>query len=267
MRTLTTNLHQRAQRLVDVLNTGREFVEEMLRENESLHRNVAILEKSVSSYQSQKEQFQTENGEREKTIARLKRVEGENREFAERFVEMEQQNSNLANLYVASHQLHSTLDFNEVLQNVHEIVINFIGSECFAILLVDEETGELRTIASEGSSVLPEIAGLVVRAGEGKLGKAASSGESYFAKGAFDGQAGIDNPLAVVPLKIKEKIIGLLVIYQLLQQKRAFSATDYELFSLLAGQAATAIFSARLYSDAERKLNTIQGFLESLTTA
>ena len=271
MRTPMSDLNQRAQRLVDVLTRGKEFIEEVLRENERLHRNVAVLENSVSSHQNEavrlREQLQSKGDERDRTTSRLRQLEEENRDFAGRYIEMEQQTSNLANLYVASHQLHSTLDFKEVLQIVQEIVINFIGSECFAILLVDEESGELRTITSEGSSILPDISNLVVRIGEGKLGKVASSGQSDFAAGTFDQRAGTDRPLAVVPLKIKEKVIGLLVIYQLLQQKRAFSATDYELFSLLAGQAATAIFSAKLYCDAERKLNTIQGFLESLTTA
>src|SRR5262249_6837079 len=139
MRT-ANDLNLRAQRLVDVLTTGKEFVEEMLRENERLNRNVGLLEKTVQ------------------------RTEAENREFAERQVEMEQQGSNLANLYVASHQLHSTLDFKEVLQIVQEIVINFIGSECFAILMADEETGEFRSIAAEG------VPDLTVTAGSGQLG-------------------------------------------------------------------------------------------------
>jgi hypothetical protein len=39
---------------------------------------------------------------------------------------------------------------------------------------------------------------------------------------------------------------------------------DYELFTLLAGHAATAIFSAKLYSASERKLSTLQGFLDML---
>ncbi|MDW7983608.1 MAG: hypothetical protein RMK16_02830 [Acidobacteriota bacterium] len=49
-------------------------------------------------------------------------------------------------------------------------------------------------------------------------------------------------------------------------QKDSFSALDHELFSLLAGHAATAIFSARLYTQSERKLTTLQSFLELLTT-
>jgi hypothetical protein len=64
----------------------------------------------------------------------------------------------------------------------------------------------------------------------------------------------------------KEHVIGLISIYRLLQQKDSFSAVDYELFSLLAAHAATAIFSSKLYSQSERKLNTIQSFLDLLTT-
>ncbi len=55
------------------------------------------------------------------------------------------------------------------------------------------------------------------------------------------------------------------MIYKLLVQKTQFADVDYELFTLLAGHAATAIFSSRLYSDSERKLSTIQGFLDLLT--
>ena len=59
--------------------------------------------------------------------------------------------------------------------------------------------------------------------------------------------------------------IGAIAIYSLLQQKVGFSALDHELFTLLAGHAATAIFASELYSQSERKLSTIKGFIELLT--
>ena len=59
--------------------------------------------------------------------------------------------------------------------------------------------------------------------------------------------------------------LGAIAIYRLLAQKDGFSALDHELFTLLAGHAATAIFAARLHSLSERKLNTIQGFIDLLT--
>ena len=93
----------------------------------------------------------------------------------------------------------------------------------------------------------------------------ASSGESHFAEDVLRYQRDFESPMVCIPLKIKEHVIGVLAIYKLLMQKKKFAPVDYELFTLLAGHAATAIFSSRLYSDSERKLSTIQGFIDLLT--
>ena len=50
----------------------------------------------------------------------------------------------------------------------------------------------------------------------------------------------------------------------LLQQKDGFSELDRELFAMLGGHAAAAIFAARLHSQSRRKLDTIQGFIDLL---
>ena len=67
-------------------------------------------------------------------------------------------------------------------------------------------------------------------------------------------------------MSIEKRPIGAIAIFSLLQQKNGFSALDHELFNVLGGHAATALFAAKLYSQSERKLNTIQGFIELLTT-
>jgi len=195
-------------------------------------------------------------------------LQQQNRDFSSRYAEVEEQNNSLANLYVATYQLHSTLDFREVVEIVKEIIINLVGAESFAILLLDEKTNELKTIACEGEDVMPGLPNISARLGAGILGDVAKTGESYYINQDVDGGAkvSIEKPLAAVPLKIKEHVIGLISIYKLLQQKDSFTAVDYELFSLLAAHAATAIFSSKLYSQSERKLNTIQSFLDLLTT-
>ena len=68
-----------------------------------------------------------------------------------------------------------------------------------------------------------------------------------------------------IPLRVRSNPIGAIAIHKLLQQKDGFTALDHELFTLLGGHAATAIFASRLYSQSERKLNTIQGFIDLLT--
>ncbi len=263
---------EKAEKFLELFNKGKEFTEELLRENQRLRYRLAALEtepggnpEEVQRLRAEVQQLTEEN---RRIQARFREVEEENKDFANRYIEIEEQNNNLANLYVASYQLHSTLDFKEVIQIVQEIVINLIGAESFAILLLDEKTNELKAIASEGSDVMPGIENVSVRLGDGVLGSVAKTGESYYINQDVEGgRVSIEKPLAAVPLKIKEHVIGLIAIYKLLQQKDSFSAVDYELFSLLAAHAATAIFSSKLYSQSERKLNTIQSFLDLLTTS
>jgi hypothetical protein len=260
----------RAEKFLEIFNKGKEFTEELLRENQRLRYRLAAVEtehpgmshEELSKLRDQVARLTEEN---RRISERFREVEEENKDFAHRYVEIEEQNNNLANLYVASYQLHSTLDFREVIQIVQEIIINLIGSDAFAILLLDENSGELRSIAWEGEDMVPGIESLSTRLGEGTLGEVASSGDSYYNQ-EMTASVSPHKPLAAVPLKIKEHVIGLIVIYKLLQQKPAFTAVDYELFSLLAAHAATAIFASKLYSQSERKLNTIQSFLDLLTT-
>ena len=262
----------KAEKFLEIFNKGKEFTEELLRENQRIRLRVAQLENEQSGLSADelkrlKDQVNKLAEENRQIQQRYQEVEEENKDFAHRYLEIEEQNNNLANLYVASYQLHSTLDFREVIQIVQEIVINLVGAEAFAILLLDEKTNELRTIASEGEDVMPHLDTISIRLGDGILGEVAKSGESYYVNhDVHTGAVTLQKPLAAVPLKIKEHVIGLIVIYKLLEQKDAFTAVDYELFSLLAAHAATAIFSSKLYSQSERKLNTIQSFLDLLTT-
>jgi len=128
-------------------------------------------------------------------------------------------------------------------------------------MLMDDKTNELLPIASEGLPLgsLPKV-----RVGEGVIGKVARDAQSYFSDVAAPGDVAGGRPMVCIPLKIKEHVIGVIAIYSLLEQKRSFSNVDYELFNLLAGHAATAVFASRLYTQSERKLTTLQSFLELL---
>src|SRR5512134_1312824 len=129
----------------------KEFTEELLKENERLRFKVASLESSGGAPAGVSEDRVRDLNRRirelEERLAELetryRKVEEENKEFADRYIEIEEQNNNLANLYVASYQLHSTLDYKEVVRIVQEIVINLIGAEAFHILIASEKTGHL----------------------------------------------------------------------------------------------------------------------------
>jgi nitrate/nitrite-specific signal transduction histidine kinase len=253
---------QKSQEFAQMFGKAKEFTEELLKENERLRFRLAALSRPAAEEPSRElservRELETQLAEVQK---RFREVEEENKEFADRYVEIEEQNNNLANLYVASYQLHSTLDFKEVVRIVQEIVINLVGAEAFHLFLVSEKTGRLEREASEGQEA-PESLG----AGEGIIGTAAQTGLSYFAEEVVHEEpTAFDQPIAVIPLKIKDSVIGVVSINKLLVQKKAFTSMDHELFTLLAGHAATAIFSAKLYSTSERKLSTLKGFLDML---
>jgi putative methionine-R-sulfoxide reductase with GAF domain len=260
---------KKGQDFFQIFLKAKEFTEELLKENERLRFKIARLETAgggaVVGSEDRLRDLQTRIRELEERLAemeaRYKKVEEENKEFADRYIEIEEQNNNLANLYVASYQLHSTLDYKEVIRIVQEIVINLIGAEAFHLFMVSEKTGALELESSEGQSC-PVTA---LKLGEGLIGKSAQTGENYFADNvAHREPTPFEQPIAVIPLKIKESVIGVISINKLLVQKTEFTTMDYELFTLLAGHAATAIFSAKLYSTSSRKLSTLQGFLDML---
>jgi transcriptional regulator with GAF, ATPase, and Fis domain len=261
----------RAEEFLQLFKKGAEFSQELLKENELLRYRLLQVEEKFRSkgteevttdvYKKLSDRITALENEKKEILERIQQVEKENQTFAERYVEVETENNNLANLYIASYQLHSTLDFREVLQVITEIIINLIGAEEFAILLLDEKTNELNAVATEGVE-REEISS--VKIGQGTIGSVAKTGENYFVDDIMGYQRDFSNPMVCIPLKIKEHVIGVIVIYKLLIQKKTFAPVDYELFTLLAGHAATAVFSSKLYSESERKLSTIQGFIDLL---
>ncbi len=263
----------RADEFMQVFKKGAEFTQDLLKENERLRFRVVKLEESLKEKGHEvvpeatetlelKKKIEALEQEKVEIMGQIKQVEEENQNFANRYVEIEEENNMLANLYIASFQLHSTLDFKEVLQIILEIVINLIGAEQFGVLLLDEKTNRLEPVASEGveTSELPSVV-----VGKGIIGEAVESGENYFIDSMEGYERDFEHPVVCIPLKIKDHVIGVIAIYALLVQKDEFNNVDYELFTLLAGHAATAVFSSRLYSDSERKLSTIQGFIDLLT--
>jgi hypothetical protein len=248
---------------------GAEFTEELLKQNERLRYRIAQLESQGGSQGSDDsllkelvEKIQRLETERDDIRRRFSEVEAENRDFASRYVEIEDENNKLMNIYVASYQLHSTLDFDEVLQILTEIILNFVGAENFAIALKDDTKHELHPLIVEGVEPA-DIRKLPMN--KGVVGDVLKKGDAYFAP-SFDDGAAPDKPVVCVPLRIKDNVIGVVIIYRFLEQKRTLANVDHEIFTLLAGHAATAIFSAKLYTDSQRKLSTIQGLIDLVTS-
>ena len=265
-------LQRKAQEFLKIFKKGEEFTHELLVENERLRYKIIKIEEENKALQQsgnihQIQQLQEINQdlekEKEDLFDRFRESEKESMAFVDQYVEVEEENNNLANLYVASYQLHSTLDFDEVLRLIIEIIINMIGSDKFAVFLIDEDSNNLSIVASEG---IHEEKTKRIKVGEGKIGEVAQTGDSFFEPDIknFEPKSEMD-PIICIPLIINEHLIGVIAIFSLFEQKKDnLSKGDYELFSMLGGHAATAIFSAKLYSRSERKVSTMQGFINLL---
>lgn len=254
------------------LDEGKEFTAELIKENERLRLLVATLKSEknipkqtiddletsqgrISQLELERERFQEELDQLRKTLSE---VEAENKEFADKYIKVEEQNQNMASLYVASYRLHSTLDLEQVIEIIKEIIINLVGSEVFAIFMKDPRDDSLKAIAAEGKSVRKFQP---IQVGVGVAGLAAQKGRQYVSEkdSPLEGE-----PIACVPLMVQDKLYGLIAIYKLLRQKDGFKPVDIELFGLLADHAAAAIYSSQLHTQSERKLNTLQSFLNLL---
>lgn len=201
--------------------------------------------------------------EQDDAMHRIGELEQENLDFANQLVQVEEVNNNLTNLYIASSRLHSTLDREETLEIIKEVVINFVGAEKFAVLLFDQSRGVLSFETGEGfeeNDAFPDIP-----LGEGVLGRTAAAKENYFHEGSVsEGSDDILAPIAAIPLIISGQMIGLLAIYRLFIQKEQLETIDYQLFSMLGEHAATALFSSTLYGRSERKRQTYQDVVDLL---
>jgi hypothetical protein len=238
---------------------GAEFTEELMRENERLRYRIVQLEEMNRALQSGDKPGSAQNSLRE-LVARIEALELERTQLLKgfegvstqtqdvnaRFHEIERENNNLANLYVASFQLHSTVDLREVTQIILEILLNFVGAKTFAIQLADEEQGKLRTLAAEGieRARVPEG-----KLDGGKVGEVIASGQPFYDEGRFGSRSDLERPVIIVPLKIRDQVVGAIVVWDLLQQKTALQEVDYELFNLLGAHAASALQGAKLTAE------------------
>lgn len=262
--------YERGEAVLSIFKRGAEFTRQLLADNESLRKQLMEVvdrqndaaenpDKWEMLRQELRTRITTLEVENQTIRDQLHEVETENHHFAERYIEIEEENNNIANLYVASYQLHSTLDASEVLKIILEIVINLVGAEIFSVYVYDEKTNFLEPVAAEGRPLakFPRI-----EVGAGFVGESVATGE-VAAKDLASSNG--ESPVVSIPLQVDQRPVGAIVIYSVLQQKQGFSPLDHELFTLLAGHAATAIFASRLYSESTRKLSTIQGFIDLLT--
>ena len=196
---------------------------------------------------------------------KAEQLEAENRDFAQRYVELEDHSTSLTNLYAATFQLHSSPDPDAVVRTIVEIAVNLVGAAEFVLYLADEAKGDFAVVAREGD--LPPEGPRRAALDEPVEKEAVKTRRTVFLEELPEGVLQMPaKGLCCAPLYFRDRLVGALTIYALLSHKASFSQLDRELFDLLGEQAALAMVSSQAYVSVERKLRTVQRFMDLLKT-
>jgi GAF domain-containing protein len=89
-----------------------------------------------------------------------------------------------------------------------------------------------------------------VTVGKGLIGRVAQTGEIYIAgegssEHALPQEAGLT---ACVPLRLEDRVTGVIALFRLLPQKSGIADLDRELFDMLAVHAAVALYCTGLHA-------------------
>ncbi len=156
-------------------------------------------------------------------------------------------------------RINSTLDLDELLARIAEIVKRAIDYEVFAILLLNEKTQELRVHFSLGHP-RELVRNLRIKVGEGIVGRAAQLRRSVLVNDVKDDPSYIPSVAMrsdlAVPLLFKGRLIGVIDLEA--PQPDFFNDSHVSLLELLASRMALAIENARLYRRTLRQARTLQ---------
>ena len=206
------------------------YAEELTAENHTLRRLLAAL-----------------YSERRGFVSGMHRVREEREEHAELYRATEHKKARMDDLYAASYCLHSTLDPQEVLATILDIVRKLAGCKESAVFEMGDGGTALRLTAWAGiePAVYREVAFAT-----GLIGQCARTGEVFIAADADpvapgEGEAA---PSACVPLLVEGRVCGVIALFGLPSGKTGIDTIDRELFDLLGTHASTALYCARLHA-------------------
>ena len=174
--------------------------------------------------------------ENERLRSRIDDVEAKNVEFEERVSQAEEYNDILQSLFVTTHRLSSTLDPDQVIETIKEILLNLVGAAEFGVWMLDEETKEFKLIAGEGLQQTDLVDAEV------ELLEDVLAGKAWYTSDPSS------SPVAIVALRVNEEPVGLICMRRLLSHKKELGEIDRQILGVLSEQAATSLVAARLFS-------------------
>jgi len=181
-------------------------------------------------------------------------------------------------LYGIGRSVTSLQELQQILNRIVEAAAYLTKAEESSLMLIDEQTGELYLRAARGINernatsfrikMHDSIAGQVVQSGRPVMIGGLNQDDSFKVKTGY-----FVKSLLNVPLKVKDRVIGVLAVNNR-NAVKAFSERHLNLLMALADYASVAIENARLYarlaSDvdrAEQSSRELEHLVEARTTA
>lgn len=207
-------------------------------------------------------------------------------EISQVVIEMQEKIRQLEGLTKFSHILNTSLNPEVVRENALKATCELLQSETGSLFLIDSEKNELywETALGDAGKELKEkvrlpindqsIAGYVALSGESSLINDVESDPRHFKKAKQKSSGFKTRNLICVPLKVKEKTIGVLQAINKLDQvpKRdsayqwpEFTEEDLTLLETLSHQVAIAVENAQLYAKVKRSFyDTVEALAEAI---
>jgi sigma-B regulation protein RsbU (phosphoserine phosphatase) len=166
-------------------------------------------------------------------------------------------------LFDFGRQITGVLDIDDLLQQIPRLIARLMVFEAFAVYLLDERRGELRTAYTVG---YPERDGAIrLPLGKGLVGAAVAAEQPLLVSDLTADPRYIQfvpdmNSAVVVPLLHQSRPIGALNI--LSRNRDQFSQRDVDIVRQFAAHVAVALVNARLYERSRRDADAFETLAE-----
>ncbi len=241
---------ERLRELLEILEKGEEVRD---RDLDIPHRNGTTVPCSISMAA-----MKSRRGQIVGFLANIRNIE----KRTQLYRELAKVNERLRLLFDASQKITSSLDINEVLTTIVNSTLSLLDADTATLLLFNQETGVLEPAVHVGddqhTAARPEDSalGVVARQGKALTLESPQQVQQFFPE--------IDPRITskiVIPLMVKEKILGVLDINSRRPERR-FQLDDQALAGSFAQQAALALDNAHLYNLASVERQRLQDLLK-----
>ncbi len=161
----------------------------------------------------------------------------------------------------------SSLNLDQILENVMNISKQVMNADASSLMLIDEKTNELVyqvALGKVGAKLKQEVR---LKLGQGIAGSVAQEGkpllieDAYthpkFYRGADEATGYLTKSMIAVPLKVGDRITGVAQVINRLDGK-PFDTDDLELFIALCGMAAIAIENGKMHRSLMEKQRLVK---------